>query len=50
MLNVLRKFGELTQTEFGRDNLDMVYKVLGILKEMVLRTLNILNLSVGQEK
>lgn len=53
MLNVLRKFGELTPTEFGRDNLNTAYKVLGHFKrdgfedtytEFVCRTRNI-NLS-----
>lgn len=46
MLYILRKFWELTQTEFSRDILDMANNILGILKELVLRTLNILNLSV----
>lgn len=32
MLNILRKFGELMQTEFGRDHLEMVYEALGHFK------------------
>lgn len=32
MLYILRKFGEQTQAEFGTENLDMVYDVLGHFK------------------
>lgn len=50
MLYILRKFGELTETEFGRDNLDMIYKVLGSFKGGGFEDISILNLSVGQQK
>lgn len=39
MLYILRKFGELTQAEFGTDKLNMEYEVLGHFKRDTFETI-----------